>query len=138
MKITLQKLVDNKLFEWSVVAVIIISALLIGAKTYRLSPLTEQIILFADWAVTLFFLAEIMARFIACDNKKRFFHNDSINKNFSDERFKRFKRITALRGHNASAWKPPHYNRIKSAVNARYSNRFTAYSAHNNKVPVWD
>ncbi|MCW8869413.1 MAG: ion transporter [Proteobacteria bacterium] len=75
MKLTLQKLVDNKFFEWSVVAVIIISALLIGAKTYRLSPLAEQIILFADWAVTLFFLAEIMARFIACDNKKRFFHN---------------------------------------------------------------
>ena len=75
MKLTLQKLVDNKLFEWSVVAVIIISALLIGAKTYRLSPLAEQIILFADWAVTLFFLAEIMARFIACENKKRFFKN---------------------------------------------------------------
>ena len=75
MKLTLQKLVDNKLFEWSVVAVIIISALLIGAKTYRLSPLAEQIILFADWAVTLFFLAEILARFVACDNKKRFFNN---------------------------------------------------------------
>jgi len=73
MKLTLQKLVDNKLFEWSVVAVIIISALLIGAKTYRLSPLTEQILLFADWAVTLFFLAEILARFIACEDKKRFF-----------------------------------------------------------------
>lgn len=75
MKITLQKLVDNKLFEWSVVLVIIISALLIGAKTYQLSPWVEQIILFADWAVTLFFLAEIMARFVACENKKRFFKN---------------------------------------------------------------
>lgn len=75
MKITLQKLVDNKLFEWSVVVVIIISALLIGAKTYQLSPWVEQIILFADWAVTLFFLAEIMARFVACENKKRFFKN---------------------------------------------------------------
>lgn len=73
MKLTLQKLVDNKLFEWSVVAVIIISALLIGAKTYRLSPLVEQMLFFADWAVTLFFLAEILARFIACEDKKYFF-----------------------------------------------------------------
>lgn len=73
MKLTLQKLVDNKIFEWTVVAVIIISALLIGAKTYRLSPLVEQVLSFADWAVSLFFLAEILARFIACDDKKRFF-----------------------------------------------------------------
>ncbi len=73
MKLTLQKIHDNKIFEWSVVTVIILSALLIGAKTYHLPPTVIAILTYADIAVTLFFLLEISIRFIASDDKKNFF-----------------------------------------------------------------
>ncbi len=73
MKITLKRIYENKVFEWSVVTVIILSALLIGAKTYQLSPFFIKFLTYADWAVTLFFLLEITIRFIATDDKKRFF-----------------------------------------------------------------
>ncbi|MFC3193011.1 ion transporter [Marinicella sediminis] len=73
MKNTLKNITENKIFEWSVVSVIILSALLIGAKTYHLPPTLVHFLTYADWAVTLFFLAEITMRFIACDDKKRFF-----------------------------------------------------------------
>lgn len=75
MKLTLKKIYDNKIFEWSVVTVIILSALLIGAKTYHLSPFFVQFLTYADWAITLFFLVEISIRFIADDDKRRFFKN---------------------------------------------------------------
>jgi voltage-gated sodium channel len=75
MKNTLKRITENKIFEWSVVTVIILSALLIGAKTYHLPPAFVHFLTYADWAVTLFFLIEITMRFIACDDKKRFFHS---------------------------------------------------------------
>jgi voltage-gated sodium channel len=58
-----------------VVTVIILSALLIGAKTYHLPPVFVNFLTYADWVVTLFFLLEITMRFIASDDKKRFFKN---------------------------------------------------------------
>jgi voltage-gated sodium channel len=73
MRNRLKQIQDNKIFEWSVVTVIILSALLIGAKTYHLPPSFVSFLNYADWAVTLFFLAEISIRFIAADDKKRFF-----------------------------------------------------------------
>lgn len=73
MKLTLQKIHDNKIFEWSVVTVIILSALLIGAKTYQLPPYVISVLTYADIAVTLFFLAEIFIRFIASEDKRNFF-----------------------------------------------------------------
>lgn len=66
---------SNKVFELLVITIIIMSALLIGAKTYSLPPLAEQVLLVLDWAVTLFFLIEIVIRFIGEPNKKRFFHS---------------------------------------------------------------
>ncbi len=75
MKATLKKIHDNKIFEWSVVAVIILSALLIGAKTYHLPKPLVVFLSYADIAVTLFFLLEISIRFIASDDKKNFFKN---------------------------------------------------------------
>ncbi|OMH33925.1 ion transporter [Motiliproteus sp. MSK22-1] len=64
---------NNKLFELFVVAIIIISALLIGAKTYRVPDHYLSIIRILDWVVTLIFLFEICIRFIADEEKKRFF-----------------------------------------------------------------
>lgn len=77
MKSTIQSrllaLKNNRAFELFVVAVIIISALEIGAKTYDLPPLATTVLSFLDVFITLFFLFEITIRFIAEPNKKAFF-----------------------------------------------------------------
>lgn len=75
MKHILTRIHDNKVFEWTVVSVIILSALLIGARTYQLPDYLTTALLFADWGITVFFLLEISVRFMAAENKKRFFHN---------------------------------------------------------------
>lgn len=67
------KLHQNKAFEFSVIGVIILSSLLIGAKTYDISPSWLAALYVLDIGVTLFFLLEISLRFIACEQKKRFF-----------------------------------------------------------------
>ncbi|WP_320821245.1 ion transporter [Thalassolituus sp.] len=66
---------DNRTFEMLVVGVIILSALLIGAKTYSIPSAVMQVILWLDVGITFLFLFEIIVRFIAEPNKKRFFHN---------------------------------------------------------------
>jgi voltage-gated sodium channel len=64
---------ENKLFETFVIVVIIFSALLIGAKTYVIPPAALAVMNVLDWAVTLFFLVEIIVRMIAEGSLKRFF-----------------------------------------------------------------
>ncbi|QKI89697.1 ion transporter [Thiomicrorhabdus xiamenensis] len=64
---------DNKLFEMFVITVIIFSSLMIGIRTYQLDPLYESILLTLDYAVTLFFLIEIMIRMAAEDRLLNFF-----------------------------------------------------------------
>lgn len=66
---------NNKIFELVIVAIIIVSALLIGAKTYPIPSSVVAIIRWLDVAVTLLFLFEITVRFIAEPQKRRFFHN---------------------------------------------------------------
>lgn len=66
---------DNKAFELFVVGVIILSALLVGAKTYPIPAPVFTLIHWLDIAVTLLFLFEIVVRFIADNNKRRFFFN---------------------------------------------------------------
>lgn len=69
------KLRENKIFEAFVISIIVISALLIGAKTYDIPPWALQTIEVLDWAITLFFLFEISIRILASDNLKSFFSN---------------------------------------------------------------
>jgi voltage-gated sodium channel len=71
----LLKIHNNKLFEFSVIVVIILSSLLIGVKTYDISPNYLFILQILDSSVTVFFLTEICLRFISTENKKRFLHN---------------------------------------------------------------
>ncbi len=71
----LLKLHNNKFFEFSVISVIVFSSLLIGVKTYDLNPNYLLVLEVLDVAVTVFFLAEILLRFITHTDKKRFFHN---------------------------------------------------------------
>lgn len=66
---------NNKLFELFVVAVIILSALLIGAKTYEIPGPVLGVITYLDWLITLIFLFELFVRFIAEEEKRRFFHH---------------------------------------------------------------
>lgn len=64
---------SNKLFETCVIAIIIISALLIGAKTYDETTRFERLMYWLDWAVTLFFLTEIIIRIAAEQKTLNFF-----------------------------------------------------------------
>ena len=70
-----ERLRSNKLFELLVVAIIVFSALLIGAKTYSLPQWSMNVLLAFDWAITVFFLVEITIRFLGEPQKRRFFHN---------------------------------------------------------------
>lgn len=69
------RLRNNKIFELFVVSIIILSAVLIGAKTYPIPQGVMQLIRWLDVAITVIFLFEISIRFIAEENKKRFFHS---------------------------------------------------------------
>ena len=69
------KLRSNKLFELSVVAVILLSALVIGAKTYSIQANVMVVIGWLDVAITVFFLLEISLRFLGDANKSRFFRD---------------------------------------------------------------
>ncbi len=66
---------SNKIFELFVVAVIIGSALLVGAKTYDLHPVALTAISWLDHFITAFFLVEISIRFLGEENKRDFFKN---------------------------------------------------------------
>lgn len=64
---------ENKAFETFVIVVIIFSALLIGAKTYSIPSGTLAFLHVLDWAVTLFFLVEILVRMVAEGSLRAFF-----------------------------------------------------------------
>jgi len=64
---------DNRIFQFTVVAIIILNAILIGATTYDLDPLFLDTIHLLDYAITIFFVIEILIRFIGEKNKAEFF-----------------------------------------------------------------
>ena len=66
---------DNRIFQFSVVSIIILNAVLIGATTYELDPLFLEIIHFLDYGITIFFVVEILIRFIGEQKKSDFFKN---------------------------------------------------------------
>ena len=70
-----QRLRDNKVFELTVVTVIVFSALLIGARTHPIPDILVSVTRYLDISITLLFLFEITVRFIADENKRRFFNN---------------------------------------------------------------
>ena len=71
----LAQIESSKVFQGAVIFIIVVSALAIGAKTYDIPPVVEQSLQFLDKAITVFFLAEILLRFIVHPDKKRFFSN---------------------------------------------------------------
>ena len=64
---------ENKLFETFVISIIILSALVIGAKTYQIEPWLMHLFVLLDYAITVFFLMEIIIRVIAETSLKEFF-----------------------------------------------------------------
>ena len=66
---------SNKLFELFVVSIILLSALVIGVKTYSMPPGLISFIGFLDIGITVFFLIEISIRFAGDPSKSRFFLN---------------------------------------------------------------
>ena len=56
---------SNKLFEFTVIFIIVFSALITGAKTYEVSSTTDALIQGLDWFITLFFLFEVTIKLIS-------------------------------------------------------------------------
>lgn len=73
-----QTIRDNKVFELFVISIIIFSSLMIGIRTYDLHPIVENVLRFLDYAVTLFFLVEIVIR-IAAESRIRDFFKKGWN-----------------------------------------------------------
>ncbi len=71
----LKKIDSSKLFQGIIIAVILLSALLIGAKTHNLSANAVALLALLDLGVTVFFVIEIIIRYLAHPNKKKFFHS---------------------------------------------------------------
>ncbi len=62
---------SNKIFEASVIFIIIVSALMIGASTYDMDTRWMMVLDVLDMAITIFFLIEIIIRMMA---EPRFLH----------------------------------------------------------------
>jgi len=69
------RLRENKLFETFVIFVIVLSALVIGVKTYPIPDWTVRLIIWLDIGITLFFLVEISIRLMASESIGKFFKN---------------------------------------------------------------
>ena len=69
------KIKDNRIFQFCVVSIIILNAVLIGATTYKLDPLFLEIINLLDYGITIFFVIEILIRFIGEQKKTDFLKN---------------------------------------------------------------
>ncbi|MGE6608633.1 ion transporter [Halomonas sp. NPDC076908] len=68
-----EKLRSNKIFETVVISIIVLSALMIGARTYDEVSSFEQWLMYLDVAVTVFFLVELLIRMAAERNLINFF-----------------------------------------------------------------
>lgn len=68
-----QRIDKSKIFQSFVIAVIVVSALTVGAHTYSLHPTVEFALNWMDVGITTFFLIELIIRFIASKGIKDFF-----------------------------------------------------------------
>ncbi|WP_404344221.1 ion transporter [Pseudoalteromonas mariniglutinosa] len=68
-----QRIDKSKIFQSFVIAVIVISALTVGAHTYSLHPTAELALQWMDMGITVFFLVELIIRYIASKGFKDFF-----------------------------------------------------------------
>lgn len=64
---------SNKMFELCIVGIILFSAVMIGAKTYDIPESVTRVVVWLDWLITVFFMVEIIIRFLGEKHKKNFF-----------------------------------------------------------------
>ncbi len=69
----LHRLDSSKIFQGVVIFVIIFSALTIGLKTHNLSTQMMSLLISIDLAITIFFVIEIIIRYLATNDLKKFF-----------------------------------------------------------------
>lgn len=73
LKLKLFELHQNKIFEFTVIFIIVFSALITGAKTYNIDPTLNQFVLGLDMFITVFFLVEILIRLVSEQRFLNFF-----------------------------------------------------------------
>ena len=66
---------ESRLFQYLVISIIIFNAFTIGVNTYELSDFSKNIISLLDYTITIFFVIEILIRFIGEPKKINFFKN---------------------------------------------------------------
>jgi len=69
----LYKLNSSKIFQFIVICVIIINAVTLGVSTYELKSYVSNTIQLLDYSITIFFVIEIIIRFIGEQKKINFF-----------------------------------------------------------------
>ena len=67
------KIKNSKAFQYIVTWVILLSSLMVGVSTYDVNPTALRILIALDIFVTIFFVCEIIIRFVAEDKKIDFF-----------------------------------------------------------------
>ena len=75
MNNTLFKIKESSIFQFLVIFIIILNAITIGISTYDLNDYILKILSIFDYSITIFFVIEIIIRFIGEPNKKKFFKN---------------------------------------------------------------
>ena len=69
----LYNLKESRIFQFIVISIIILNAITIGVNTYDLSQFVRQAINYLDYSITVFFVIEILIRFIGEPKKLNFF-----------------------------------------------------------------
>jgi len=78
VKNTLFKLNSSRIFQFSVIFIIILNAITVGISTYELNSIVKNSIQLLDYGITVFFVLEILIRFFS-EHKKRDFFKSSWN-----------------------------------------------------------
>ena len=69
----LYNLKESRIFQFIVISIIILNAITIGVNTYDLNEFTKQTINYLDYSITIFFVIEIIIRFVGESKKLEFF-----------------------------------------------------------------
>ena len=69
------KIQQNTIFQFLVIFIIILNAITLGINTYEINNFFKRIVELLDYAITIFFVIEILIRFIGEPKKIDFFKN---------------------------------------------------------------
>ncbi len=71
----LRRVHERPIFQWFTATVIVISALSIGASSYKLPELVSGLLRLLDYGITIYFVFEIGLRFLAAPSSRDFFRD---------------------------------------------------------------